>query len=128
MTAQEVSSLLGVFAGVLLHEAAHLVAAKVLGLKVYRVRISWRRVCVQVEATNEPWSDLLIAASGPAVNLLLAAACSVFLPAFGRANLLLGWCAMIPFPGSDGRRILSAWWQLPDSAQAEYGSTKNPPS
>lgn len=92
--------------GVVAHEAGHVIATLARGLKVRGIVISWKRIAVQAEA-GKPADWIWIAAAGPAVNLLLAAAFWRF-TAFAEMNILLAVLSLIPIPGSDGQRIMKA--------------------
>jgi Zn-dependent protease len=97
--------LLGVPA-MILHECGHIAAARLCGVKVKKVGISWIGLFVQRES-GPRWANLLISFSGPFVNLLLAAALWNTMPAFAQVNLFIGIGSLIPLPKSDGSRILA---------------------
>ncbi len=97
--------LLGV-PSLLLHECGHLAAARLCGVKVKRVGISWIGLFVQRES-GPRWANLLISFSGPFVNLLLSAALWNTAPEFAQINLFVGVASLIPLPKSDGRRIIT---------------------
>lgn len=94
---------------VLLHEIAHLSAAKAMGIRVKRVGVSWKGPYI-VREQGPPLSNLCIALAGPAINLALAAACWRFAPQFGLVNLVLGAYNLLPFVrGLDGSNALAAY-------------------
>lgn len=84
--------------------------------------------------SNQKWGEALVAAAGPAVNILLALIFSVFIRSADMLgisstavelfqyivyiNILLACFNMIPFPPLDGSKILLAL--LPFAAQQQY--------
>jgi Zn-dependent protease len=90
----------------MLHECGHIAAARICGVKVKKVGISWIGLYV-VRESGPKWANLLISFSGPFVNLLLASALWSTMPGFAQANLFIGIGSLIPLPKSDGKRILT---------------------
>lgn len=90
----------------ILHECGHIAAAHLCGVKVKKIGISWIGLFVLREP-GPRWANLLISCSGPLVNLLLGAALWNTMPAFAQVNLFVGIGSLVPFPKSDGRRILA---------------------
>jgi Zn-dependent protease len=89
--------------GLILHEAGHVLACRMLGVKVKKVGISWKGAYVQ-HAECSPAAHTLIALCGPIANLALA----VVLPwEAAAANLILGVMNLLPYTGSDGKTILN---------------------
>ena len=88
-----------------LHECGHIAAAHLCGVKVKKVGISWVGLFVQRDP-GPRWSNVFISFSGPFVNLLLAAALWNTMPGFAHANMIIGAGCLLPFPKSDGKRIL----------------------
>lgn len=84
--------------------------------------------------SNQKWGEALVAAAGPAVNILLALIFSIFIRSADMLgipsnavelfqyivyiNILLACFNMIPFPPLDGSKILMAL--LPFGAQQQY--------
>ena len=97
--------LLGVPA-MILHECGHIVAARLCGVKVKQVGISWLGLFVRRES-GPRWANLLISFSGPLINLLLASALWSTTSGFAQVNLFIGVGSLIPLPKSDGKRILA---------------------
>lgn len=101
-------------ASLLAHEAAHALAARKLGLRVYDIRIGPLGGMARMESvSHRPSIELRVAAAGPAVNLALAA---VFLLVPGHIgtggtliNLVFGLGNLIPAFPLDGGRMLRAW-------------------
>ncbi len=89
-----------------LHECGHIAAARLCGVKVKKVGISWIGLFV-VRESGPRWANLLISFSGPLANLLLASALWSAMPGFAQVNLFIGIGSLIPFPKSDGKRILA---------------------
>lgn len=101
---------LGVFA-MLLHEGGHLLAARILGLRIKNVGMKWNRGLYTVRQQGTPLQNLLVAAAGPLTNLLLLVAAPIA-PLFGLANFCYCLANMLPIVGSDGYRIAVCWHQL----------------
>ena len=107
-----------------LHECGHLAAARLCGVKVKKVGISWIGLFVLRES-GPRWANLVISFSGPFVNLLLASALWSIMPSFAQVNLFIGVGSLIPVPKSDGKRILTllrpvnvANWNHQDSTRS----------
>ena len=100
-----ITAMLAGLPAMILHECGHLAAARLCGVKVKKVGISWIGLFVQRES-GPRWANLLISFSGPFVNLLLASALWRAMPGFAQVNLFIGVGSLIPLPKSDGRRIL----------------------
>lgn len=94
------------FPAMVLHECGHIAAARVCGVTVKKVGISWIGPYVLRES-GPRWANLLISFSGPLVNLLLGCTLWSTMPAFAQVNLFIGIGSLIPFPKSDGKRILA---------------------
>jgi Zn-dependent protease len=88
-----------------LHECGHIAAARLCGVKVKKIGISWIGPFVLREA-GPRWANGLISFSGPLVNLLLAAAWWSTMPSLAQVNLFIGIGSLLPLPKSDGRRIV----------------------
>lgn len=95
----------GAALGIVLHEAAHAIAARSYGLRVKGMRVRWFGVGV-VRQAGTPAQNAAIAFAGPAANLLLAVLFARS-PEFAAANLALGITNLFPLPGLDGWRV----WQ-----------------
>jgi Zn-dependent protease len=98
-----------VFLAVTLHEAAHLVTAVALGVKVKRVGLSWRGPYI-VREPGTPVENTLVSLAGPGINLIL---CILFFrqaPTFAFVNGFLALFNLLPFvPSSDGQRVYRLW-------------------
>ena len=106
---------LGVLAVTLLiHELAHALAAKRLGLKVIDITIWPLGGMARMEGlSGHPTHEALVAAAGPVANLVLAAVCA-FIPGdvahlTAMINLILGLGNLVPAFPLDGGRLLRAW-------------------
>ncbi len=89
------------------HEAAHIVVARALGIKVKRVGFN-RKGLYTVREASTPAKNQLVSFAGPLVNLLLILLWP-WSPMFGLANFCFGVCNLLPIRGSDGERMLSIW-------------------
>jgi Zn-dependent protease len=92
------------------HEAAHIVIAMALGIRVKKVGLGWKGMYT-VREPGPPDRNLLISVAGPLMNLALVQT-SGWLPAFGLANLVCGVVNLLPIQGSDGARILRCWREM----------------
>jgi Zn-dependent protease len=101
----------------LLHEAGHMYAATSLGVPVREFGIRFGGTYVKRARSDRRRDEILIAASGPLVNLLLVIP-SLFVPRIGAelatCNLAIGVMNLLPFPHSDGLRILRNLFSLPE--------------
>ncbi len=98
-----------------LHELGHILAARCMGLHIRRLTLSALGAELQLVEKNTSFlQDLLLCVSGPAVNLLLAAACAFLgrFPLFLGANLLLGAFNLLPVLPLDGGNGLFALLSL----------------
>ncbi|MGB7547059.1 MAG: hypothetical protein WBM14_04875 [Terracidiphilus sp.] len=108
----------GIFLGLLslgLHEAAHLVTALAVGIKVRGVGFGWKGMYTMREA-GPPAKNLFVSLAGPLANLALL----VFWhwsPIFGLANTCMAVVNLLPLKGSDGERILKIIREMQNSGQ-----------
>ena len=101
-----------------LHECGHVMAFCLLERRIPRLEVSLAGICLSMRGvTLPPGRMLLLAASGPAVNLLLAAGAMVWMPFggysyfglwFTATNLLVGGTNLLPLPGLDGGQMMAA--------------------
>lgn len=97
---------------VVLHELAHAIVARALGIRIKRVGINWRGPYL-IREQGPPLACFITALAGPAMNLLLAAAFWTIAPQFGLVNLVLGGYNLLPFVrGLDGYNALNAYRRL----------------
>ena len=97
-----------------LHEAGHFACARWLGVRVKRAGIDWRRGGVYlVREQGSDTQNLAISLAGPMANLLLSGSLLLvhwlgpFVVYFALVNFLLGVVNLVPFPRSDGHRVVS---------------------
>lgn len=94
------------------HELGHLLAAKLLGLEVRWLELSFFGAEMDLPglACCPWWGEALLLAAGPGVNLLLAVLCcsgrGEAAQLFGAVNLLLACFNLAPVPPLDGGRLL----------------------
>ena len=100
---------------VLCHECAHLLAASILGVKVKDVRLNLFGARIElVDMLSSYISEFIIAASGPAMNILLAFLGMIFMKDsqsyrenfFTCVNLSLALVNLLPISTLDGGRML----------------------
>jgi Zn-dependent protease len=96
-------------ASLLLHEAGHILAAAAFKVQVREFGLELRGTYVRRAFATRRRDEILIAASGPLVNLLLVIPL-LFVPRLGPqlalCNLMLAVINLLPLPASDGLRIL----------------------
>jgi Zn-dependent protease len=106
-----------VVVSLLIHELAHTVTATLFHVPVHGIGIKFVGAYTIRKYASRPMHDVIIAASGPAASLLLTVM-SFFVPKVGvwlaEWNLGIVVLNLLPFPGTDGYRILKTlFW--PDS-------------
>jgi Zn-dependent protease len=101
--------LLGIIA-MAFHEAGHLLAAPLVGIKIKTVGLRWKGLYTVREA-GPPAKNMIVSLAGPAVNLALLA-CWPLSHRFGLANLCFSFFNLLPLEGSDGDRIWRCWRQM----------------
>ena len=93
----------------LLHEMGHILAAALLKVPVREFGLELRGTYVRRAQATRRRDEILIAASGPLMNLLVVVP-FIFVPRLGpqlaMCNLMLGVVNLLPLPSSDGQRIL----------------------
>lgn len=114
-------------ASVLAHELGHTVVSKAVGLPVNRIVVFLLGGVSEIEGEpHRPRDELAIAAAGPAVSFLLAAACwgaglpfaggttlAVMLALLAWSNLVIGIFNVLPgLPLDGGRVIQSIVWMV----------------
>jgi membrane-associated protease RseP (regulator of RpoE activity) len=92
------------------HEAAHILAAQALGVRVKKVGFGWKGMYT-VRDPGTPNKNLPISLAGPLMNLALILSWHWF-PTFGLANLVCGFVNLLPIEGSDGARVQRCWQQM----------------
>jgi Zn-dependent protease len=96
-------------ASLLLHEAGHRFAAENLSVRVYECGIKLGGTYIKRACAFRRRDEILIAISGPAVNLLMVIPL-LSVPRLGAqvamCNLVIGVVNLIPLPSSDGLRVL----------------------
>lgn len=98
-------------ASLLLHEGGHILAAVFLEVPVRELGLRIVGAYIRRARAATLQDEVLIAASGPLMNLCLMLPLS-FVPVIGLhlayGNLALGLVNLLPIPASDGMRILHA--------------------
>jgi Zn-dependent protease len=98
-------------ASLLLHEGGHILTAVFLGVPVREFGLRLAGAYIRRARAASLQDEVLIAASGPLMNLCLILPLS-FVPVIGLhlayGNLALGLVNLLPIPASDGLRILRA--------------------
>lgn len=112
-----VMDLLIILAAAACHELGHLAAAKLCGVHVRGMCLDLFGARLQLDGLPSYGAEWLIAAAGPLVNLLSAAAClwgwqiaggdaSADIVLFSLASLALGGINLLPIGSLDGGRML----------------------
>ena len=125
----ELGLVLALFACVLLHEFGHALSARRYGVKTLDIILSViGGVARLTKLPEKPWQELIVAAAGPAVNVVIAAVIGLllwltgnfylpysavidgsnFLPILAFANVALVVFNLVPAFPMDGGRILRA--------------------
>jgi len=93
----------------ILHELAHTLVAQLFAVPVHGIGIKFKGAYTHRRYASRRLHDVLIAAAGPLANLLLTLA-SFFVPRIGiwlaEWNFGIAFVNLMPFPGTDGYRIL----------------------
>lgn len=103
------------------HEAGHLFAAPLAGVRIKTVGLKWKGLYT-VREPGTPAQNMIVSLAGPFTNLVLLA----FWPLshkFGLANLCFAFFNMLPIEGSDGERIWSCWRAM-KKARKEKAASK----
>lgn len=91
----------------LVHEMGHVLAMLALGVPFVGVELRWRGLCINRTLVGG-WRDVVVTGAGVAMN---AAVCLYALlhadPFFAACNLAMLVANLLPFPHSDGRRLLT---------------------
>ncbi|HEV2272513.1 MAG TPA: hypothetical protein VGR96_00030 [Acidobacteriaceae bacterium] len=98
--------LIEALAAIVFHEAAHILTALGLKVKVKKIGVTWKGPYVQRESGSSR-QNFAITLAGPMINLLLATVFRHLDPAFALVNVVLGVFNLLPIPSSDGSRLLS---------------------
>lgn len=93
------------FGSILAHELGHLAALKAAGVRIHRLRLTASGASIRTEPMSYR-QELLTAAAGPAVNVLLSCFFLHRVPAAALINLALLTYNLLPFYPLDGGRIL----------------------
>ena len=90
------------------HECGHLAAIHLLNGEVRSIRIGITGAEIKMagQLHFSYWGEILTAAAGPVVNLVLAYLTSPVFPVFGGVNLILGLFNLLPVLPMDGGRII----------------------
>lgn len=91
--------------GVLFHEAGHLLAARLLGVRVSGISLQASGAVIETEHMDYR-KELLTALAGPAASFLAALAGRYFSGGFSAVSFLLGGINLLPIYPMDGGRIL----------------------
>ena len=109
-----IDKLLAVLLPVIFHELGHILALRLLGLKICRFRIELKGLCMEYRGYAVGLGHALAAAAGPAMGLLYALAASLLAARYNSAwleltagvSLLLSACNLLPALPLDGGSIL----------------------
>jgi len=110
----------GIFLGLLamtLHELAHLVAARAVGIRVKKVGLRWKGLYT-VREPGSPGNNAIVSLAGPLLNLALLLTWH-WSPTFGLANLCFFGFNVLPIEGSDGERAWICLLQMHKQMKAQ---------
>ena len=117
-------------ASLLLHEAGHMLAAVLLRVPVREFGLRALGAYTRRAQSGSRRDEILIAAAGPLINLLVAIPLffgRTFCIQLALGNLALCVVNLIPLPSSDGLRILRAVWR-PSTPAPLVPALSQPPS
>jgi Zn-dependent protease len=98
-----------VLVSVVLHEAAHLVTAVSLKVKVKRIGLNWRGPYI-VREPGTPLQNTFVSLAGPGINVVLCILSYHAALTFALVNGFLSLFNLLPFiPSSDGQRVYRLW-------------------
>lgn len=103
----------GLLVGVIamtLHEAGHLIAAPLVGIKVKTVGFGWKGIYTLREP-GPPLKNMIVSLAGPLTNVLLLSLWHLS-PKLGLANLCFAFFNILPIEGSDGERVWKCWREI----------------
>lgn len=104
----------------LLHECGHMLAARILGVKVRQIGFCRKGSYIRRERAQAPLDEAAISLSGPMVNAMIAAVLWTVSGVWrwlAICNLVLLIVNLAPLPGSDGRRVYAACTQAAEEAR-----------
>jgi len=114
-------------ASLLVHEIGHMITAMLLRVRVLEFGLKLGGAYIRRAQAPRRREEILIAASGPLMNLLVVVPL-IFVPRLGYqlalCNLVLGVVNLLPLPSSDGLRLLrnlSGWIVTSDPNPALSG-------
>jgi Zn-dependent protease len=99
-------SLAGLLA-MIIHEGGHLLAARLLSVRVKSLSLRWKGLCI-IRESGPPTKSLFISLAGPAANVVMMLS-SQWSPLFGIANACFAFINILPIEGADGERALKCW-------------------
>jgi len=111
--------LLGVIA-MTFHEAGHLIAAPLAGVKIKNIGLSWKGLYTRREPGSAS-QNMIVSLAGPFTNLVLLALWPLS-HRFGLANLCFAFFNVLPIEGSDGERIWRCWREMKKERLAKASS------
>ena len=90
-----------------LHETGHVIVMLLRRVRVKGIRVRLFDILIEADAPESFRDDLFVTLGGPAMNLLLAGLFMKIIPAFGTANLAMGFFNLLPVTTLDGGRLLT---------------------
>jgi stage IV sporulation protein FB len=100
-----------VIASLLIHEAGHLLAAKLCGVRVKAIGLCVKGAYLRRKDSKRAGAELLIAICGPLASILMFFILRGDLPVFhwvAQLNLVVALSNLLPIPSTDGARIARA--------------------
>ena len=94
----------------LLHEAGHLIMAKMLCCDVREIKLLPYGCRMDISSINSPWDELMIVLCGPVCSLICFMGCRSITGAeeFARANMYIALINLLPAYPLDGGRAVNA--------------------
>ena len=100
-----------IVASLLVHEAAHLLAAKLCGVRVKAIGLCVKGAYLRRKDSEHAGTELVIAVCGPLASILMFLIFRCDLPVFhwvAQLNLVVALSNLLPIPSTDGARIVRA--------------------
>jgi Zn-dependent protease len=97
-------------AAMAVHEAAHVLVALAIGIKVKRIGLEWKGLYT-IRDPGPPLKNLVVTLAGPLMNAILIVSWHWW-PVFGLANLIFAVVNLLPIAGSDGLRVAHCWREM----------------
>lgn len=107
-----IEHLFSLLLAILVHEAGHLAAMYMFGLKPRRIKLELSGFCIDYSGIGTECSDIIVALAGPFLGLVYAFAVKDTLNISAQLSCLYSCVNMIPVKPLDGWRIFDGFFAL----------------